>query len=211
MSVLPPVSVSASNIGIRFVREWIFRRLNLEIKPGEPYAITGPNGSGKSTLLQILAGFVQPSEGQVAYNVSGKPLNSDHIYQHVSMASPYMELIEDFTLPQLLQFHTKFKPLQTGQNFSHFADLIQLSGVKNKPIKQFSSGMKQRVKLGLALFSHSGILLLDEPTANLDTLGVEWYKTTVVNQLEGRCVLIGSNITQEYSFCNKVINITAYK
>eukprot|EP01136_Pigoraptor_vietnamica_P033068 Opistho-1_new@95582 len=108
------------------------------------------------------------SEGTVSFQDGDKTLEVDSFYQHISITAPYLELIEDYTLSELLAFHIKFKPLRDGLSISQFIDFIELPQAKNKEIKYFSSGMKQRVKLGLSFLSDCEILMLDEPTSNLD-------------------------------------------
>lgn len=211
MKATSQLELNLQGLGKRFVNDWIFRNVGLNIKPGQPCAITGPNGSGKSTLLQIIAGFMQPAEGQVQYWLNGNGISVELVFQYISIATPYMELLEEFTLAELLSFHLKFKKFQTGTDATNFAERARLSKIKGKPIRQYSSGMKQRVKLGLALYEQTPLLLLDEPCANLDAAGAEWYKSEILGQIANRTVIIGSNVPFEYDFCEQIIAMTDYK
>jgi ABC-type multidrug transport system ATPase subunit len=212
------MTITASQIGKKYRREWIFRGVDLTLSAGNSYTFVGPNGSGKSTLLQVLAGMQPASAGTLTYTTTdGKLLGEEDWYRNIVLAAPYLELIEELTLSELLAFHVKFKPLRPGIDADMLMERMQLSHARNKEIKFFSSGMKQRVKLGLALFSDVRIVLLDEPTANLDRQGATWYRDTVTELLtRPDCLLlIGSNQPDEYDFfrnaCPNVLDVTQWK
>ncbi|WP_439556077.1 ABC transporter ATP-binding protein [Dyadobacter sp.] len=204
--------ISVENLGKKFVKEWIFRKATFELSAGKMYTFVGPNGSGKSTLLQLLTGMVPASEGSVTYtDNAGKPVETDLWYKHLVLAAPYLELIEEFTLRELVQFHIKFKPLKNGLTVQDFEEIIQLSHASGKVIRHFSSGMKQRVKLGLAFMSDVPIIFLDEPTTNLDVTGIQWYLDHITKYTQNQLVLLGSNVKQEYEFCENIISVSAFK
>lgn len=202
------MKIVAENLGKRFNFNWIFRNMNVILEQGKAYAVIGHNGSGKSTLLQMIAGIQPCSEGKLEYTLNNKVLSPDRIYQHLVIASPYMELIEEFTLKEHLQFHFKFKHLRTGLRLEELPEILWLEKSLNKPIRYFSSGMKQRLKLGLAFFSDTPILLLDEPASNLDRTGIEWYRQQIDSQRD-RLILVGSNQEEEYAFCDQQIRMVA--
>lgn len=205
------MKIIAQNLGKKFSNEWIFRNLNYEFHSGESYTFVGANGSGKSTLLQVLSGFIPHSEGEIHYQIGEKNLEIDNYYKHLVIAAPYLELIEDFTLSEIIDFHIQFKPFKNNLSSSDFTDFIELPQAKNKALKFFSSGMKQRVKLGLAFWSDSEILMLDEPTSNLDIKATEWYLKNVQEHSKNRLLMICSNQPSEYEFCNNILNIQDYK
>ena len=205
------MQISTQNLGKKFSNEWIFRNLNETFQSGESYTFVGSNGSGKSTLLQVLSGYIPHSEGVINYEFDGKTIEIDNFYKHLIIAAPYLELIEDFTLSELLAFHIKFKPLKNNLSVPDFMDFIELPKAKNKELKFFSSGMKQRVKLGLAFQSDCGILMLDEPTSNLDAQATEWYFRNVQEYSKNRLLFICSNQPSEYEFCKNILNIQNYK
>lgn len=205
------MEISLDNIGRRFNREWIFRGISQTFCSDNCYAILGPNGSGKSTLLQILAGSLSPSEGTIHHGTDGRHVDPENIFRLISLAAPYLELIEEFTLSELLEFHFNFKHPAQGMSAAGLIELMQLEKARHKQLKYFSSGMKQRVKLALAICSDSPVLILDEPTSNLDKNGVEWYLSLINRFTHNRIVLIGSNQEHEYSFCQNRLLITDYK
>ena len=204
-------SISLENIGRRFNREWIFRGIDFNLEGGKIYAVLGPNGSGKSTLFQVLNGSLSPSAGKIKHFQDGKPVDPDLVYKHISIAAPYMELIEEFTLIEMIDFHFKLKPYIAGMDNNGLIALLRMEESKNKLLRYFSSGMKQRLKLALAFCSDTPMLMLDEPTSNLDTQGMEWYLGLVQKFASNRLTVICSNQEQEYSFCDERLNVTDYK
>ena len=205
------MEIVLENIGRRFNRDWIFKNISQTFKPGEAYAILGANGSGKSTLLQIITGILTPSTGSISYYDSGAPIDIENVFNKFSLATPYMELIEEFSLEEHIHFHFRFKPYLEGFNASSVLALLGLEKSKDKLIKNFSSGMKQRTKLALAFCSDTSALLLDEPTANLDTNGVDWYLNLIQKFAENRLLIVCSNQEHEYSFCQNRLNVMDYK
>ncbi len=192
------MTIIAENLCKRFNREWVFRNFSYAFAPGECYAITGPNGSGKSTLMQLLWGQVPPSFGSVSYQVGGEKLPLEEVYKEVSIATPYMELIEEFTLLEMVRFHYRFKKVRDGLRPLELIDQWGLGHAADKMIANFSSGMKQRLKLGLAFYTDTAMLFLDEPTTNLDKKSIDWYQSTLGKSPATRLVLVASNQSHEY-------------
>jgi ABC-type multidrug transport system ATPase subunit len=205
------VNITLQNIGRRFNREWIFRGVEYTFRGGESYAILGSNGSGKSTLLQVLNGSLTPSAGTISYELDGKEVAVEDVFQHLSLAAPYMEMIEEFTLAEMIDLHFKFKSYKAGMDNKAVIDLLAMDTNKNKLIRYFSSGMKQRLKLALAFCSDTPILMLDEPTSNLDAQGVDWYLGLVEKFALNRLTIICSNQPHEYGFCGHQLSISDYK
>jgi len=205
------MNITLQNIGRRFNREWIFRGVEYTFKAGESYAILGSNGSGKSTLLQVLNGSLSPSAGILSYEKNGKEVPVEDVFQYLSLAAPYLELIEEFTLAEMIDLHFKFKSYKSGMDNKAVIDVLAMDANKNKLIKYFSSGMKQRLKLALAFCSDTPILMLDEPTSNLDAQGVDWYLGLVEKFAQGRLTIICSNQPHEYGFCGHQLSISDYK
>jgi ABC-type multidrug transport system ATPase subunit len=205
------MKITLQNIGRRFNRDWIFRNIDYTFSSGETYAILGPNGSGKSTLLQVLNGSLAPSIGKINYTLNDQPVEVGAVFNQLSLAAPYLELIEEFTLDEMTDFHFKFKHYRPGMDKEAVVGLLNLAGAKHKSIKYFSSGMKQRLKLALAFCSDTPMLMLDEPTSNLDNQGVDWYLNLVQQFAADRLTIICSNQQHEYSFCKHQLNISDYK
>ncbi|WP_109833134.1 ABC transporter ATP-binding protein [Reichenbachiella versicolor] len=203
------MQVSLDNIGKKFIgNQWIFRNLNFHIKPTDRVAFTGHNGSGKSTLVQIIAGSSLPSEGKVIYSNPIKEIKVEEAIPEISYAAPYIELIEEYTLKEFLKFHFQFKKLNRVSNLRELIEVMYLNGHENKLIKFFSSGMKQRLKLAITFYSKSELILLDEPTTNLDSTGTKWYIDQIKQISSEIPIIIASNQEFEYEFCNKVLNVS---
>lgn len=205
------MNIILQNIGRRFNREWIFRGIDYAFENAGKYAVLGANGSGKSTLLQVLNGSLGPSEGTIQYFDSGKEIEAGDVFNSLSLAAPYLEVIEDFSLNEMIDFHFKFKRFKAGMDKNAVADILNLEGSRNKLIKYFSSGMKQRLKLALAFCADTPMLMLDEPTSNLDTQGIDWYLSLIEKFSEGRLTIVCSNQEHEYSFCDNRLSIADYK
>jgi len=206
------MKITLEHISKRFQRHWIFKEVNYSFTGPGAYALLGRNGSGKSTLLRIIAGMQAPSSGKaLVYNNDQSPTPASEVYSRISFCAPGMELVEELTLQEFFDFHFSFKrPLQ---NLS-VAKIIELTGLKdavNKPIGDYSSGMKQRVKLAQAIFSDTPILLLDEPCTNLDQKGVEQYHEWIEQYGKDRLVIVASNDEREYFFCKDKVVIEDYK
>jgi len=207
-------SICLTDAGKRFNRDWIFRHVNYTFETGRSYAITGPNGSGKSTLLQAIAGSMNVSQGSLIYqNKYPVPhtIDPEEIYQHISIAAPYLELIEEMTAKEFLHFHHQFKPLLSAITIAEIVSILGLENAADKQIRYFSSGMKQRIKLAQAIFSNTPVLLLDEPCTNLDTSGYQLYHELIVKYCQDKLIIVSSNDIQEMDFCIERLNILDYK
>lgn len=204
-------TVQVKNASKRFHHEWIFKNLDLELFSGDTLAITGGNGSGKSTLLKCLSGAIPLTSGAIQYRSGATQIAEEQWFRSLAIATPYLELPEEFTLSEVLSFHFQFKnPLQ-NRSTTEILEILGLEKHTSKTISQFSSGMKQRVKLALAIFSEVPFLLLDEPTTNLDKQGVTWYLELIQQFTPNRIVVICSNDPIEYDFCDKKIAMEDFK
>ncbi len=203
------MQLKLANTGKRYNREWIFRHFDYEFLAGKKYAITGSNGSGKSTLLQVIAGSLTHNEGTVQLTVEDKLVIEEKCFHYIAIAAPYLELIEEMTGNEFLSFHHQFKSLLGSRE--EILSTISLEKAANKQIRYYSSGMKQRLKLAQAFFSDTPILLLDEPTTNLDADGIALYQQLIARHTTNKLVIISSNDLQEYNFCEEVVEIGRYK
>ncbi|MEP6926298.1 MAG: ABC transporter ATP-binding protein [Ginsengibacter sp.] len=205
------MNIELTNLGKRYNREWIFRNLSFQFHIDKHYAITGPNGSGKSTLLQIIAGSTIYNEGKITYHQLNKTFEPEKIYRKISFAAPYLDLVEEMTLNEFLNFHHKMKGWISLLDTKQIILLLALEKSAHKQLRYFSSGMKQRVKLAQAIFSNVPAVLLDEPATNLDEEGIQLYKNLVKDYCKDRLVIISSNDKEEYSFCEEIIDMMDYK
>ena len=200
--------VELNDIGKRFNYNWIFRNLSINLEQPGSHAILGSNGSGKSTLMKIISGALAPSEGSIGFVHSGKKIPNDEIYKYISYSAPYMDLIESLRISEQLDFHFKFKKIIDSVEKKAILDLIGLEKHANKLVAECSSGMKQRIKLGLALLTDVPMVLLDEPCTNLDEAGVKWYQELIEAYSRDRLLVVASNQKHEYEFCENQFTLT---
>jgi ABC-type multidrug transport system ATPase subunit len=213
------MTISLSDAGKRYNRDWIFRHLTYNFEAGKSYAITGPNGSGKSTLLQAIGGALHLNEGNVQFIVgsqesgvrSQNSITNENIFSYVSICAPYLEVVEEMTVKEFLEFHSQFKPLLSGITIDDIIGLVGLEKAVNKQIRYYSSGMKQRVKLAQCIFSDVPIVLLDEPCTNLDAEGIALYQKLITDYCTDRLVVVSSNDEVEFGFCKERVNIMEWK
>lgn len=198
--------IDAQNLGKKFVREWIIKDFNFTFQDQKVYAVRGPNGSGKSTLLKVLSGLIPPTKGQITYRNEGIELDDEKIHKHISICAPYQELVEELSLDEFLDFHNQFRAFRKGENRETFKEKTFLGEQGSKQIKFFSSGMKQRIRLGLCFYFESKVLMLDEGSSNLDAQGIEWFKKEV-SAIDDRMVILFSNLEQEFELASEQVSL----
>jgi ABC-type multidrug transport system ATPase subunit len=199
------VQIELQNIGKKFGGKYIFRHLERTFHSGDHVGIVGQNGSGKSTLVQIISGYLSASEGVIQY----EGISSEEVWKRISLCSPAMGLYEDFTLLEHLQFTHGLKPFESAYLVSDIPEIIQLEKHANKPLKYFSSGMKQRVKLGTALLSEVSCVFLDEPCAHLDKDAENWFSEFVLASKKNKTIIVASNASEsELTGCSDVWNLS---
>ena len=206
------MQIRIEGLGKKFNKTWIFKDVSHHFCADRAYAILGANGSGKSTLMQVIACFLTPSTGRVSFHEKEVEIPVEEVYKKLAISTPYMELIEEFTLIEMLDFHCVLKPFRAGLTAQAVVDITGLNQSSEKQIKNFSSGMKQRVRLAIALLSDVPVVFLDEPLTNLDEQGIKWYKDLVRQHRKDRTIIVCSNHVQdEYGFCEEVIDLMQYK
>ncbi len=192
----------------RYRRQWVFRELSGSLESPQAYAVLGRNGAGKSTLLRLLAGMQLPTAGRLKWEIAGKEIPREDLFRHLSFCAPGMELVEELTLTEILHFHFSYKAVLPGITLAGIPEILGLENAAHKPLSDFSSGMKQRVKIGLALFADTPLVLLDEPCSNLDESGVGQYQSWIAEYRRDRLIVVGSNDPREYDFCGQEIVLT---
>ncbi len=204
--------IDLKNISKRYNKQWIFKDISFTFNGPAAYVIKGQNGSGKTTLLQLISGNLQQSKGEISYNINGENIFIEDVFNYVSYASPYIELYEEYTLIETINFQASFKPFKNNLSTQEIITILNLENAQDKTLKQFSTGMKQRVKLALAILCDAPILLLDEPTSNLDKNIIKWYQQLIKDYTKDKLVIVCSNDNQEeYYFCTQEINIEDYR
>jgi len=207
--------ITLEGVSKRYIKHWIFKDISYKFLAGQSYAILGANGSGKSTLLRVIGSMLSPSKGTITYPYINKNISTDTIYKHLTYCAPGMDIIEEMTLFEFFNFHFKFKKNINNIAINDLIDICQLDHAKNQLIRDYSSGMRQRVKLAQAFFSESSLILLDEPCTNLDNAGITLYQSWLSNygNIHDRITIIASNDEREYSSIpiENIITVSQYK
>ena len=212
MSSSNNLHIQLEGIGKKFGSEWVFKNLNLNLTPGDKLVVLGGNGSGKSTLLQIISGYVLPNAGKVIFKTGEHIEENENYKDQLSIATPYLELVEDYTLTELIDHCSVYKPFLNNLCAKEIIEIADLKHAENKHIKNYSSGMKQRVKLSLAILADCPLLLLDEPASNLDKNAIDWYNQLISKYASHKTIVVCSNsVKEEFGFCNKELNVGDYK
>ena len=202
------MELQVDGLSKRFARQWVFRDLTLHIPSGTRVGVTGPNGAGKSTLLKIISGALPQSLGRITYRSGNTEITRDTLYKYLTFAAPYADLIEELTLAEAWQFHRRFKAWLPGvAKWDGFLEAMAYPFDPAIQIVAMSSGMKQRLRLAFAVFTRSELLILDEPTSNLDEPGVTWFHSILDAYGGGRTVIIASNVRGDLRTCGQYVEL----
>lgn len=202
------MTINIDQLSKRFKYSWVLKDIDCSFHPNQLYAITGHNGSGKSTLLHIIAGIQQQTNGRIEWILRGNLIKKEQLYQFISLCSPSMELIEEMTIKEFLDFHFSFKKSILSNPIIEIIDLLELEHQREQKIAEYSSGMKQRVKLAQAFFTDTPLLLLDEPTSYLDDYWITKYQNWLAHYTTGRTCIIASNDEREYRSAHEIISLS---
>lgn len=201
------MQIKVDNISKRFLYDWIIRDFSYDFKSCSITGINGINGSGKSTLIKMLSGFLSPSEGSISYQLNDYRIDRSDVYQHISMAAPYTDVISEYDIYEIFDFHVKFKTMRMDIDADAFADIVKLKGNKGKQTQFYSSGMRQRLQLALCVLTDSDVLLLDEPTSYLDQENRDWFYDLLAHHQSGRTIIIASNDDVDFQLCGEVLSL----
>ena len=202
------LSFATKGLGHCFGNKFLFRDVSLSATTGSIHVITGPNGSGKSTMLRILSGAISPDEGTTSFSQDGKALEDEILWQNIAFIAPYQELPEEFSLTELIDFqnsmHRKNAEFTDHLNFAEKFGLIPFM---NKPIREFSTGMKQKAKFILAMGSGRRIWLLDEPGSNLDQAACQTLHELLREKAKECLVILATNDPAELALGPVMIHL----
>lgn len=204
------MEIHLQNISKRYPGRDVLSSFSQIFENGNSYAVTGHNGSGKTTLLKIIAGLITSDTGKVVYQLDGKKMNVENVYKYIAYAGPYMEMIEEFTLIEMITFHNKLKPFYQNVTMDFALDFLNLSDQCNKQLKSFSSGIRQKIRIAMAFLSNTPVLLLDEPLSNMDDMNRDWYRQQLIQYSANRLCIIASN-SNSYEYPVSAIKIDLNK
>lgn len=205
-------SLSLHNVTKIFGRRLVFKDINFELSSGNVYGISGRNGSGKSTLAKIIAGIISPSSGKVIHRSDGTEIKLEQLHDYIGFVSPYLFLYDEFSADENLYHFAKIRNAKVNKNRTdELFKLFGLSDRRNDLLKGYSSGMKQRMKFIFALQHSPKIILLDEPTSNLDNAGKEAVYKLIKDEAENNLVIIASNEESDLELCGNLIDVEKFK
>jgi|Deesub1362B_J571_1020462.scaffolds.fasta_scaffold03812_6 heme exporter protein A len=202
--------IVGENITQQFNRRTIFRNISFEIKSGESLVLIGPNGSGKTTLIRIICHLLRPTAGKVTYLNEGKRISFEELQPHLGLVGPYLQLYNNLTAFENYTFFSKIRGLPV--DVERFRDLMKrlgLAGREMDELRTYSSGMLQRMKYVCALIHDPDVLILDEPTSNLDEEGVQIVYRIIEEQKRDKILILATNEPGEFRFGDKQIHIAA--
>jgi len=211
---LEDITINISNLSKRVSpSELLFKNLSFNANTGDIIAIVGPNGSGKSTLLKILSGVLKPTNGQISIILNNQNIDINNFHRYFGFVSPYLNLYEEFNPIEHLRVICKMRNIKFANEIAmNYLRQFNLQEHYLKPIKAFSSGMKQRMKMMLAILNDPAVLFLDEPFSNLDEEGIMHFEKIILDfHNKGNLIFIASNDEREISIANKRVNILNYK
>ena len=202
------MNIHIEQLSKRFVtNRWIIKNMNLQCSSNTIYGISGQNGSGKTTLISMMSGLLVPTQGKIKWIHQEQVLSEQEWFHYLNIAAPYADLFEYLTIEELLDFHLKCKSFYDNMDATQFLDLCYLQPNKHSTIKSLSSGMKQRLKLCLAILTQSEVIFLDEPRSNLDTFAQQWYQELLLKFRKNRLIIIASNDAADFDLVDEVIQL----
>lgn len=197
------ISITFVDVAKRYDLRVVFRSVSGEAEPGGVLVITGPNGSGKSTLLSILCGLLRPTRGEVRHlGPGGAVLPRDEWGRHLGVVAPSMALYDELSAIENLRFFSRVRGLGlTDDDLSTRLTAVGLEPTRSTPVRGFSTGMVQRLKIAQAALHEPQVLLLDEPSSNLDPEGQDWLEERIRTLAAGgRTVVLATNDRREMTW-----------
>lgn len=203
------MQIQIDKLSKRFGQNWVIKDLNYEIASGDRVAVQGANGSGKSTFLKLVSGFLSMTDGTIQYQQTGNSIHRNVINSYQSFAAPYITFQPDFTPSEVfhhLSEHRQFR----STDVSEFLGKAELKSQRNKYLREFSDGMRQRLSLAIAIDCKSDLLILDEPTSYLDQYYCDWYFELLSSELENRTLILASNAKEDFKFCTSFLDSNSF-
>jgi len=200
------------NITKTFGRRLIFKDISIKLNSPNIIGVSGRNGAGKSTFVKILSGLISPSKGKVKHYLNDKQVETEYVFNHLGFVSPYLVLYDEFTASENLFYFCKIRNIDYDKKFSkELLEKVNLYDRRNDIVKAYSSGMKQRLKYAFALIHKPSLIILDEPTSNLDEAGKKVVYNFIENYGKEKLVIVASNEQQDLSYCSEIIDLEKYK
>ena len=205
-------SIQGESISKNFGRRVIFKNLSFQFDTNGVYGISGPNGSGKSTLIKIVAGINSPSSGKINHKENQKEIVPEKLHNYLGFVSPYLVLYEEFSAWENLEQFAKIRNVKFNkEKIELLLNDFLIYDRKDDLVKTYSSGMKQRMKFIFALMHSPKLILLDEPTSNLDDEGKNTVYKIIKREAEENIVIVASNEKTDLALCSETIMLEKFK
>jgi heme exporter protein A len=205
-------SLQVKGLKKNFGRRLIFEGIEFSLSSNFIFGISGANGSGKSTLIKIIAGINSPSAGEINYTDSGKKIIPEKLHNYIGFVSPYLVLYDEFSAWENLNYFSKIRDVDFDkEKVESLLNKFLLFNRRNDLLKTYSSGMKQRMKFIFALMHSPKLILLDEPTSNLDDEGKESVYEIIENEGKKNIVIIASNEKSDLLVCKEKLKLEDFK
>lgn len=172
--------------------------LSLRVKEGTIYGFLGPNGAGKSTTIRMLLGLIKASSGEVHVFSKDIKTHREEILKDVGALVESPSYYGHLTAYENLEITRKILKL-SKEDIERVLEFVKLTQVKNKKVKEFSLGMKQRLGIAQSLMGNPKLIILDEPTNGLDPSGIQEIRELIKSlpKERGITVIISSHILSE--------------
>lgn len=205
-------SLTAESVNKTFGRRLIFKDISFKLNSSAIFGIAGPNGSGKSTLVKIVANLLSPSSGKLHHKLDGNEIKPENLHNHIGLVSPYLVLYDEFSAYENLNYFSEIRDIHFNkEKIDDLLNKFLLYNRKDDLVKTYSSGMKQRLKFIFALMHSPQLIILDEPTSNLDDEGKEVVYKLVEEEGEKNIIVIASNEKSDLNLCSDIIDLNIYK
>lgn len=193
-------------------RRLIFKNINFCFNENGIFGVAGHNGSGKSTLVKIITGIIGASKGSITHKIGEGKIPLEKLHDYIGFVAPYLILYDEFSAEENLQHFARIRNIAYNkEKIDYLFNEFLLYERRQDEVKGYSSGMKQRLKYIFALMHSPKLLVLDEPTSNLDSSGKDTVYKIIQSESVTSIVLLASNEESDLSLCRELIQLENYK
>lgn len=206
--------IKCENLSKSYSGRTIFKNLSFNISTSQSLTVTGSNGSGKSTLIKVIANLIHSSKGNISVKSDNMDVPRDKWFEKTGLLSPYLNLYDELTGFENLDFFYRLKAKDRSYShdrIDHVLHKVNLYEKRNELLKNYSSGMKQKLKLAFSVLHEPEILLLDEPRSNLDKAGIDMIYEVSAEQKKKGILIIATNDDDDKELCDSILSIEDYK
>lgn len=208
------IRLQCKEISKRYNGKTIFKNVNLELTENSSIVITGKNGSGKSTLLKVISHLIRLDKGLISLEINGDKIPTEKFYTKIGLFAPYLNLYDELSAWENLDFFYDLKVDKKEEKKEKIKYLLEKVGLYNRRddlIRNYSSGMRQRLKLAYSVINSPVLLLMDEPRTNLDEQGISVVYEIAEEQKKNGILILATNEKEDTAICESKLSIEDYK